>query len=49
MEVDHITPKAKDGTDDPENLQAICIECHKAKTKAERSGKILIGDDGWPL
>lgn len=34
-QVDHITPKSRGGTDDPANLQAICIECHKAKTARE--------------
>lgn len=48
-EVDHITPKAQDGTDDYDNLQAICTECHKAKTKAEKNGKRIIGADGWPV
>ncbi|MCP1652694.1 HNH endonuclease [Pseudomonas nitroreducens] len=33
---DHVIPKAEGGTDDPDNLQAICAECHKAKTAAER-------------
>lgn len=33
--VDHIKPKAEGGTDADENLQAICIECHKVKTAAE--------------
>ena len=33
--VDHITPKAEGGTDDPENLQAICKPCHQAKTEEE--------------
>lgn len=33
--VDHIQPKAEGGTDDLENLQAICAECHAAKTAAE--------------
>ena len=49
-EVDHITPKSQDGTDDYENLQAICNPCHKAKTKAESTGstKITFGADGWP-
>ena len=47
-EVDHITPKAEDGTDDYDNLQAICTDCHKAKTKAETSTKPRIGADGWP-
>ena len=48
-EVDHITPKAKDGTDEHDNLQSICQSCHRAKTKAETSGKIAIGVDGWPI
>ena len=34
-EVDHIKPKAKGGTDDDDNLQAICHDCHKEKTEAE--------------
>ena len=31
-QVDHIVPKANDGTDDPDNLEAICRTCHEAKT-----------------
>jgi 5-methylcytosine-specific restriction protein A len=34
-EVDHIVPKQEGGTDDDENLQAICSACHKLKTAAE--------------
>lgn len=34
-EVDHRTPKAKGGTDDPDNLQAICTPCHRAKSAGE--------------
>ena len=34
--VDHVIPKVAGGTDDPSNLQAICNECHKAKTQRER-------------
>lgn len=34
-EVDHVVPQAEGGTDGLENLQAICRECHGAKTKAE--------------
>lgn len=30
--VDHITPKAKGGTDDPDNLQVLCAPCHREKT-----------------
>lgn len=48
-EVDHIVPKAQDGTDDWENLQSACTPCHKAKTKAENSNKPRIGVDGWPI
>ena len=33
--VDHVTPKAEGGTDDPDNLQAICDDCHRAKTQRE--------------
>jgi len=52
--VDHITPKAKGGTDDHDNLQAICKACHDAKTLAEAGlangwkPKRKIGADGWP-
>lgn len=54
-ECDHITPKAKGGTDDLDNLQAICRGCHSAKTEAEaaeaqgRRVRPAIGEDGWPL
>lgn len=34
-QVDHIKPKAKGGTEDDDNLQAICRNCHDAKTLAE--------------
>lgn len=37
--VDHVIPKAQDGTDDHDNLSTICNPCHKAKTAREsRSG-----------
>jgi 5-methylcytosine-specific restriction protein A len=36
-QVDHIVPKARGGTDDPENLQAICRKCHQAKTDLEKN------------
>ena len=53
-QVDHIMPKAKGGTEDDDNLQAICCDCHDAKTKiesAEAQGRKVrpkIGLDGWP-
>lgn len=49
-QVDHIKPKAIGGTDEAENLQAICDVCHDAKTAADngRKPKRMIGADGWP-
>lgn len=35
-EVDHITAKSRGGTDDEDNLQAICAPCHRAKTAKDR-------------
>ena len=34
-EVDHILAKANGGTDDPNNLQSICVACHREKTAKE--------------
>lgn len=34
-QVDHITPIAQGGTEEPSNLQAICKPCHDAKTQRE--------------
>jgi len=52
-EVDHIIPKAKGGTDDMSNLQAINKECHKKKTAREQGRtlkpKQTIGIDGFPI
>ena len=36
-EVDHIVPKSQGGTDDINQLQAICVSCHRAKTASERN------------
>ena len=38
-EVDHIEPKANGGTDDPDNLRAICSRCHAIKTRADNGGQ----------
>jgi len=50
-EVDHVTPKAKGGTDEDGNLQAICSPCHKNKTTRETGGrpKRQVGLDGYPI
>lgn len=34
-QVDHIINKAAGGTDDPDNLQPLCLTCHYAKTAQE--------------
>jgi 5-methylcytosine-specific restriction protein A len=49
-EVDHIIPKAKGGSDDHDNLQSICTQCHNEKTIKENGGtlKITIGENGEP-
>lgn len=49
--VDHIIPKAKGGTDDPDNLQSLCAPCHDAKTEADldRRKARQVGPDGYPL
>lgn len=50
-QVDHVKPKAKGGTDDMRNLQAICTPCHADKTAQENGVKprVEIGEDGWPM
>ena len=52
-EVHHIKPKARGGTDDMDNLQAINRECHQRETAAEQGrtlkAKVAIADDGWPV
>lgn len=34
-QVDHIHPKCEGGSDEDDNLQAICKACHQVKTSAE--------------
>ena len=56
-QVDHIKAKASGGTDDQENLQAICASCHDAKSAveaAEAQGRAhrpmkRVGVDGYPI
>lgn len=33
VEVDHILPRSQGGTDEPENLQPLCEDCHDFKTE----------------
>lgn len=37
-EVDHIIPKVQGGTDEWDNLQALCKPCHSVKTATEDGG-----------
>ena len=34
-QVDHIKPKAQEGDDSLDNLQSLCVQCHKEKTQKE--------------
>ena len=43
---DHIKPFANGGTNDPENLQMLCIPCHKEKSAAEKEEGY--GDENHP-
>ena len=51
VEVDHIKPLAKGGTDALDNLQGLCKTCHDDKTVREKGHrrKPRIGADGWPV
>jgi len=42
-QVDHVVPLEKGGSNDPANLQTLCIECHKAKTKVEAKARYTGG------
>jgi 5-methylcytosine-specific restriction protein A len=39
-DVDHVTPKARGGTDEPVNLESICRSCHQRKTAEERGYRV---------
>lgn len=39
-EVDHITPLEQGGSNDESNLQALCHDCHAAKTKQEQRARL---------
>lgn len=39
-EIDHIKPLHKGGTNARENLQGLCVECHKAKTALEHRDRL---------
>lgn len=35
VDVDHVTPLHMGGSNDPRNLQVLCLNCHRAKTAME--------------
>ena len=37
-DLDHITPRSLGGTEEPDNLQALCHSCHSIKTAKEDGG-----------
>lgn len=39
LELDHIIPLHLGGSNDCENLQLLCTDCHKTKTIRERQGR----------
>jgi 5-methylcytosine-specific restriction protein A len=47
-EVDHIKPLHKGGTDDMDNLQPLCAECHKIKTLHDVTNKLGCNEQGIP-
>ena len=52
VQVDHIIPISKGGTDVRDNLQGICLSCHEAKTTDDLGLKQpprKIGADGYPI
>ncbi len=51
VEVDHIVPLCKGGTDERSNLQGVCLACHEEKTRIDLGikEKIQIGLDGYPI
>jgi 5-methylcytosine-specific restriction protein A len=40
---DHITPLSAGGTEDEDNTQGLCEQCHEAKTYQEKHGYIKTG------
>ena len=52
VQVDHIIPLCKGGTDERDNLQGLCYDCHEDKTREDLGLKKKpqkIGVDGYPI
>lgn len=50
FQIDHIKPLSKGGTDTPDNVQLLCLDCHDTKTAKDLNHvtRPIIGLDGWP-
>ena len=35
LDVDHVIPRRNEGSDDPNNLQTLCANCHRLKSYME--------------
>ncbi len=44
LEVDHIVPRNKGGTDDPDNLQALCYRCNSMKRDRDATDFRSVGE-----
>lgn len=52
VEVDHIMPISKGGTDERDNLQGVCLECHEEKTRKDLGlgrKKVPTSVNGYPF
>ena len=51
LELDHIIPLIRGGTNDRHNLQIICLDCHASKTIYDmgRAERPYTGADGFPI
>ena len=50
-QIDHIVALTNDGSNDDDNLEVICADCHDIKTNADLGHKpqVTTGLDGWPV
>lgn len=49
-QVDHRIALTNDGSNDDDNLELLCVDCHDAKTNTDLGHKprVTIGLNGWP-